>query len=73
MKPSIEAAAKMADILNTSLDYLVGKTDLELDKSMIARIEEVTKMKPTDKEHVFALLDAFIATTRMKGFLNTSK
>lgn len=73
MKPSIEAAAKMADILNVSLDYLVGKTDMELDNSMISRIQEVTKMKPQDREHVFAMLDAFITTTKMQGFLNPVK
>jgi transcriptional regulator with XRE-family HTH domain len=73
MKPSIEAAAKMADFLNVSLDYLVGKTDLELDNAMINRIQEVTKMKPQDREHVFAMLDAFIATTKMQGFLNPNK
>ncbi len=70
MKPSIEAAAKMADILDVSLDWLVGHTDLELDKGMIRRIEEVTKMQVKQKEHVFAMLDAFIATTKMQGFLN---
>ena len=69
MKPSIEAAAKMAGILDVSLDWLVGHTDLELDKGMIRRIEEVTKMKVKEQEHVFAMLDAFIATTKMQGFL----
>jgi transcriptional regulator with XRE-family HTH domain len=69
MKPSIEAAAKMADVLGISLDWLVGHTDLELDTAMLKRIQEVTKMQPKDKEHVFALLDAFIATTKMQNFL----
>lgn len=69
MKPSIQTAAKMADILEVSLDWLVGHTDLQLDKGMINRIPEVTKMKDKEKEHVFAMLDAFIATTKMRGFL----
>lgn len=69
MKPSIDAAAKMADILGVSLDWLVGHTDLELDKGMINRIQEVTKMKDKEKEHVFAMLDAFITSTKMQGFL----
>ncbi len=60
MKPSIETAAKMAELLDVSLDWLVGHTDLELDKKMIQRIQQVTKMSPKDREHVFALLDAFI-------------
>ena len=60
MKPSIEAAAKMAQILDVSLDWLVGHTDLELDRKMIQRIQQVTKMNHKDREHVFAMLDAFI-------------
>ncbi len=60
MKPSIEAAAKMAQLLDASLDWLVGHTDLELDKKMIQRIQQVTKMDAKNKEHVFAMLDAFI-------------
>ena len=60
MKLSIEAAAKMAQILDVSLDWLVGHTDLELDKKMIQRIQQVTKMEAKDREHVFAMLDAFI-------------
>lgn len=35
-------------------------TDLEPGKGMMRRIEDVTQMK---------MLDAFIATTKMKGFL----
>ena len=69
MKSSIEAAAKMAELLNVSLDWLVGHTDLEFDKKMIERIQEVTKMKPKDKEHVFAMLDAFIKQTKLQNVL----
>lgn len=69
IKPSIEAAAKMAELLNVSLDWLVGHTDLELGKKMIERIQEVTKMKPKDREHVFAMLDAFIKQTKLQKVL----
>jgi transcriptional regulator with XRE-family HTH domain len=69
MKPSIEAAAKMAVILEVSLDWLVGHTDLELDKRMIQRIQEVTKMDAKSREHVFAMLDAFIKQTKMQSVL----
>ena len=33
VKPSIEVAVKIADALSVSLDYMVGSTDLELDKN----------------------------------------
>ena len=70
MKPSIETAAKMAELLDVSLDWLVGHTDLELDKKMIQRIQEVTKMDATSKEHVFAMLDAFIRQNKMQNVLS---
>ena len=69
MKPSIDGASKMSQILGVSLDWLTGHTDLELDNKMIQRIQEVTKMSNKDKEHVFAMLDAFIRQTKMEGVL----
>jgi len=37
VKPSIEVVIRMADVLEVSLDFLVGKTDLELDSSTLNR------------------------------------
>ena len=55
MKPSIEVAAKIADILEVSLDWLVGSTDLELDKSALKRVQEVSKLGDEDKKLVLPL------------------
>lgn len=35
--PSVEVELKLAKILGVSLDYLVGHTDLELDKDALIR------------------------------------
>ena len=43
--PSIEIARKIADILDVSLDYLTGKTDVEMDKTTRKRILEVSNTK----------------------------
>ena len=67
--PSIDVIIKIADTLEVSIDYLVGKTSLELDNTILRRIEEVSKMSEKDKEHVFSLLDAFIAKTKLSGLL----
>ena len=69
MKPSIDVAAKIASILDVSLDWLVGHTDMELDSKMLERIQEVTQMKDKDREHVFAMLDAFIKQTKLQNVL----
>jgi transcriptional regulator with XRE-family HTH domain len=69
MKPSIEVAAKMSDLLDVSLDYLVGKTDVQLDKVILKRILELTKFSDEDKDHIFAVLDAFIAKRKIQSIL----
>lgn len=60
VKPSIEVVIRMADALEVSLDYLVGKTDLEIDKSVLNRIREVAALPEEDKKQVFLVLDALI-------------
>ena len=69
MKPSIEVAAKMADILEVSLDYLVGKTDIQLDKTTFNRILEVSKFNEEDRNHIFSVIDAFIAKRKIQSIL----
>jgi transcriptional regulator with XRE-family HTH domain len=69
MKPSIEVAAKMADILDVSLDYLVGKTDTQVDKTILNRILELSKFSDEDKNHIFAVMDAFIAKRKIQSIL----
>lgn len=66
VKPSIEVVIRMADALEVSLDYLVGKTDLELDSSTLNRIQEVTKLPEQEKQQVFMVLDALIRDFKAK-------
>lgn len=66
VKPSIEVAIKIADALEVSLDYLVGKTTMELDKSMLKRIEEVSKLPTAAKEQVIMVVDALIRDYKAK-------
>ena len=58
--PSIEVATKIAKALEISLDYLTGLTDIELDPILLNRIQEITSMADTDREHVFKVVDALI-------------
>ena len=67
MKPSIDAAAKMADYLEVSLDYLVGKTDIEVDPKTLSRIVEVSTFNEEDREHIFSVIDAFIAKRKIQS------
>ena len=66
MKPSIEVAAKMADYLDASLDFLVGASDQQLDKTTMNRILELQKLPEDDKDHIFYTLDNLIKAAKLK-------
>lgn len=66
VKPSIEVVIKIADSLEVSIDYLVGRSAVELDKGVLDRVRDVQELAPEDRAHVFALLDAFIQSQKAK-------
>lgn len=66
VKPSIEVAIKVADTLEVSLDYLVGKSSMELDKSTLKRIEEVAKLPSDARNQVYMVIDALIRDFKAK-------
>lgn len=65
--PSVEVAAKIADTLAVSLDYLVGNTDIELDKTILDEVIAIQKLPEEDKTHIMYSLDGLIqhAKTRI--------
>jgi|GEM_PF-514713 len=73
VKPSIEMATQLAEALEVSLDYLVGSTDILLDKNIVAKILDIQKLKENDRQHVFALLDAFLKQTKLQSILQNNK
>jgi transcriptional regulator with XRE-family HTH domain len=66
VKPSIEVAAQIAEAIEVSLDYLVGNTNLQLDKSIIKRIQDIQLLDQENKNHLFALMDAFLRAYKAK-------
>jgi len=66
MTPSIDVIMKVADALDVSIDYLVGKTDLELDTNVLKRVEEVSKLDDGEKEKIFMVIDALIRDFKAK-------
>lgn len=67
--PSVEIARKIADILDVSLDYLTGKVDVEIDKDIQTRILEVSRFEKQDREHIFSVIDAFIAKRKIQSIM----
>jgi transcriptional regulator with XRE-family HTH domain len=67
VKPSIEVAAKIAAALEVSVDFLIGNSDNFIkDKALLKRINEILSLNDKDREHVFALLDAFLRDNKAK-------
>ena len=46
VKPSVEVASKIADALEVSLDFLVGKTSVEIDSKALNRLQDIQKFLP---------------------------
>ncbi|QIX83314.1 XRE family transcriptional regulator [Chryseobacterium indologenes] len=65
----IEMTTKLAEALEVSLAYLVGFTDIPLDKNIVSKILDIQKLKENDRQHVFVLLDAFLKQTKLQSIL----
>jgi len=66
VKPSVEVAAKIADALEVSLDYLVGKTSVEVDSKTLKRLQDIQKLNEQDKSTVLEMVDAFLRDRKTK-------
>jgi transcriptional regulator with XRE-family HTH domain len=55
--PSIEVVAKIADALEVSVDYLIGKTKMELDQETLQRLEDIASLPSENKNFVLKMLD----------------
>jgi transcriptional regulator with XRE-family HTH domain len=65
--PSIEVLVKLAGVFNVSVDYLIGEGELSaLDKDLLKRIEDIVKLDPDTKNHLFFLIDNIIQNYKTK-------
>ena len=67
VRPSIDVAAKIAAALEVSVDFLIGNSDSFIkDKALLKRVNGIMGLGDKDREHVFAMLDAFLRDTKAK-------
>ncbi len=64
--PSVEVVFKIADALEVSVDYLLGKVTVELDAKTLKRLQDIQSLNDQDKAHIFELLDAFLRDRKTK-------
>lgn len=57
IKPSIDVVSKIADALEVSVDYLIGKTSLVIDKEAMRRLEDISKLPEENKSFILNLID----------------
>lgn len=66
VKPSIEVIVRMADALEVSIDFLVGKSDVKLDTDTLNRIKEVSKLPEGERLQILRVIDALIRDYKAK-------
>jgi transcriptional regulator with XRE-family HTH domain len=67
IKPSIEMAAKIADALGVTTDYLLGRSDkIVLDKKILQRIESIESLSEDDKQKIYYFIDMAIRDAKAK-------
>ncbi len=66
VKPSIEVAAKIAEALGVSLDYLVGIADTELDSSLTQKILAIQQLDDEDRIAIIKTIDALLRDAKAR-------
>ena len=66
INPSIDVVLKIAEELEVSVDYLVGNTSMEIDKKLLKRIEDLSKMPDEERTPLFKIIDAYIRDFKNK-------
>lgn len=58
IKPSIEVAAKIAEELAVTVDYLLGNSDnMVMDKKLVKRMEDIEALPTEEKDKVYYFID----------------
>lgn len=66
IKPSIEVAARIADELEVTIDYLVNATSVVLDKMNVKRLQDIQKLNEQDKQHILTTIDALLRDAKTR-------
>lgn len=66
IKPSIEVAARIADELEVTIDYLVNGTAVLLDKKDLKRLQDIQKLNEEDRTHILTTIDALLRDAKAR-------
>jgi hypothetical protein len=58
---------KLAKVFNVSVDFLIGEGELtSYDKEVLKRIDDIERLDPYTKKHLFFLIDNIIQNFKAK-------
>ncbi len=69
VNPSIEAIMRIAEVLDTTVVYLIGEAgtnELFRDQDMLRRLKEINSLPPKDKECILYNLDAVLRDVKTR-------
>jgi transcriptional regulator with XRE-family HTH domain len=73
-QPFVEAAKKITDAFEVTLDYLVDEDALPtFDKKTVKRLKNIQQLDDGNKEHIFAMFDVFLLKCSIQNNLAASK
>lgn len=69
VKPSIDAVKRLAEVLNTTIAYLLGEAEndeLFKDPEMLRRLKDINALSDEDKNHILFNLDAVLRDVKTR-------
>lgn len=67
VKPSIEVAARIAEALEVSLDYLSGISEQELNKDIIKQVNDLQSLSPEEQSHILKTLQSLVRDAKARA------
>lgn len=65
--PSVEVAARIADVFEVTIDFLMGKNHtLAVDNKTLKRMQDIDALDDNTKDKLFFLIDNVIQNTKAK-------
>ncbi len=67
MMPSVEIATKIAEALEVTVDYLLGKERFgKYDKESVERLQEIQNLDDNTRETLFSVIDTFVRDAKAR-------
>ena len=68
--PSIDVVANIADALEVSIDFLIGRTSLRLDQDAIKPLENISELSELNKNFILNMIDMALRDFKTKQAYN---